>query len=285
MQVHCDTCNAMIRADDMDLSTGLAKCRFCHSVFALPVAPQAVRAETRGVSEQPSVLGYGAQGTSYTEAPAYGSGPVYEVPYGDAGVHAFGGASSAAARMARGGKLNPTPGGIIVTDTDGGLRIERRWFSPKHIFFAVFSVIWWGFLVVWYGITLSTGAPLIFSLFPLIHVAAGVFVAYMALTGFVNRTLFTVQDGVLTVKHGPLPWPGNRSITTADIQQLYCEERRHNGKNGPSYTYRLSAVLRGGTSLVVLDGLDTPDIPRFVEERVERMLHIGDAPVTGEMPK
>jgi hypothetical protein len=198
------------------------------------------------------------------ETPAYGA------------PAAFGGA--------RDGILNPQPGGLTVSEHDG-LSIDRRWFSGKHIAMLIFSIIWWGFLVVWYGIALGANAPLVMSLFPLIHVAAGLFIGYYSLCGFTNHTVLRVRNGVLSVRHGPLPWPGNKEVPTADIQQLYCEEQRNQGKNGVTYTYRLSAMLRSGKREVLMDGIDSPDVPRFVEERVERLLRIPDLPVTGELRK
>ncbi len=41
-----------------------------------------------------------------------------------------------------------------------------------------------------------------------------------ALYGFVNKTVVTVSSRQLTIKHRPLPWPGNRQLSPDDIERV-----------------------------------------------------------------
>jgi len=148
----------------------------------------------------------------------------------------------------------------------------------------VFTVFWCGFLVFWYAMAASAGS-VVAMLFPLIHVAAGVFLAYLTVAGFVNTTTVRVSAGRLTVEHGPLPWPGQRDLSTDDIEQLYCQEKTVRTKNGTRTTYQLAAATRHGRDVKLVSGLAELSPARFLEYELEAHLGIADRPVVGEVPK
>lgn len=187
-------------------------------------------------------------------------------------------------------RMVPRPEKVTVTEVGSTLVMERRWFSWVHVFMAFFSVIWWSFLVVWYGIAFTSNVASspggwLFLVFPLLHVAAGVWVGYMALTGFVNRTRITVDGSEVSVRHFPLPWPGNRVLRPGQVKQLYCDEQVNRGKNGTTITYRLKAVLSDGRTVALLSGLPDREVAQFMEHQLEQRLEIEDRPVAGEMAK
>ncbi|MBI5548477.1 MAG: hypothetical protein HY901_31735 [Deltaproteobacteria bacterium] len=167
------------------------------------------------------------------------------------------------------------------------LSIEWRWFTLAAIFLIFFCCFWDGFLVLWYGLSFSSGeAPAMMLLFPLIHVAIGAGLSWYTLALLINRTRLEVGSGMLRVRHSPLPWPGNRELSATSIEQLYCVEVVHRGKNGTSYTYDLMAVLRTGTKPLKLIGrLEKPEQALFLEQRIESFLGIEDRPVSGELRK
>jgi hypothetical protein len=222
MRLLCENCEAPINAEDVNLESGLARCRTCHAVF---------RFEDQLDGQRPDA---------------------------------------------------PRPASITAEEGMGRLTYRHRWFSPKYFAFVVFLAVWFGFLAFWYIGVAAAGAPLLFSLFPLIHVAAGVFLAYLTLAGFLNTTVVELDRGRLSVRHGPLPWPGGVDLSTQELRQLYCEEKVTSGKNGPSYSYQLHAVLPDGSRKKLLSGLDSPDVPRYLEQRVEEFLRIRDERVAGE---
>lgn len=94
----------------------------------------------------------------------------------------------------------PRPESFTVEQGAMGLQITYRWFSAQYIFLAFFSLIWDSFLVFWYTMALTTNAPWIMLVFPLIHLGIGIVITYTALTGFINRTTVTVGQGKLTIK-------------------------------------------------------------------------------------
>ncbi len=180
----------------------------------------------------------------------------------------------------------PTPKGIEVVDNGGEIVLSRRWFSVAYFFFAFFCLVWNGFLVIWYGLALSAGdAALPMLLIPLLHVAAGVGLSYFTLCGFVNTTHITVRQGRLHVKHGPLPWPGGRSIETMTLDQLFCAKKVHRSrKGGTSTSYLLKAQTRSGDTLKLLTLHDETQA-LFLEQRLERVLGIQDRPMPDELPR
>jgi len=178
----------------------------------------------------------------------------------------------------------PMPKGFAVVDFGTTLEITRRWFSPVFLFLFVFCIFWNGFMLVWHGIALTTGMwPM--SCFGLIHTAVGVGLAYFTVAGFVNRTVVRAGRGTIEVRHGPLPWPGNKNLPSGQIDQLYCKETVSRGKNGPHYRYSVEAVLRGSTHSALLTGLENSDQALYFEQELERYLGIEDRPIRGELPR
>lgn len=173
---------------------------------------------------------------------------------------------------------------IEIFETDRSLSIALDWFTPVAYFLGFFSVIWCGFLLFWYSMALGGGAPLIFFLFPLLHVAVGIGLAYYTLCLFKNKTYIDLDRDYLTIAHKPIPWwKGNKEINTHDVDQLYVKEKITNSKNGSQITYQLRAKLKNGKDeeLFNLQSLESHQVLE-IEERLERFMGIPDEPVRGE---
>jgi hypothetical protein len=179
----------------------------------------------------------------------------------------------------------PIPEHISMEQTADGLLFSYRWFSPAFIFIALFAVVWDGFLVFWYSVVTSEGAPMVMLLFPIIHVLVGIGITYFALAGFYNRTLVLVGEGKLSIQHVPLPWPGNRVLLAADLVQLYSKERVIRTRNGAQMKYQLNAITRENKTITLMSNLTAPDQVRYLEHKLEEYLGITDVPVQGEMPR
>jgi hypothetical protein len=179
----------------------------------------------------------------------------------------------------------PLPANVHVEERGRDLVIVRRWFSWMYLFLAFFCAVWNSFLVFFYSIIIATDAPLPLLLFPALHVAVGAFLTYMTLAGFVNRTTFTVERDHLTVRHGPLPWRGNRDVSTTSLLQLFCTEQVSRGRNGTTIRYSVEAVLTDGGHLKLATGLDAREQALFIEQVLEKHLGIQDRPVRSEMSR
>jgi hypothetical protein len=242
MAVKCVSCGAEIPAGDVNLERALAKCVRCNAVF--DIGAQIQRPARRPVVPMPKNI--------RILAPEGDTASSYE--------------TASAYRAA------PPQARVIL---------ERRWFTPAHVFFAFFCVTWDGVLAVWYSAAIRS--PSLASLvFPMFHVAVGVLVTYATLCGFFNRTRIVLGDGRFMIVHAPLPWPGNRSVDVAALDQLYCQE--HIGSKG-SRTYSLNMRSKDGQTTQLLKGLGDADQALFIEQTLEARLGIVDQPVPGELTR
>lgn len=174
----------------------------------------------------------------------------------------------------------PLPNGVRVDDLGGVLRLRRRWFNVETVLLLFFCVTWDSFLVFWYSVALThRDVPWIMIVFPAAFVAVGVGMTYSVLCGLFNRTVVEVGNGVFSIRHGPLPWRGNRTIPAAELEQLYC---RRVAESRGSSTYELHALTTDGKKLKLLSGLSKPEDAWYFEQQIERCLGLKDRPVRGE---
>lgn len=179
------------------------------------------------------------------------------------------------------------PQGFELSTRDGHLRITRRWFNLPELVLIPFAVAWNAFLVGWYATALGNDMPggmnIIMLVFPVVHVAVGVGVAYRAVANLVNRTTLLVTPAALAVRHLPLPWWPAPSVPVGEVEQLYCTRNVRHGKNGTSVTFELRAVTREHASLLLIGGLPDLDHALWMEQEIERHLDLRDRPVAGEV--
>ena len=173
------------------------------------------------------------------------------------------------------------PDRFAVAELGGVLTISWHWPRWMAIPLAAFAVAWNGFLVFFYRGLLASNAPTGTLLFPLLHVGAGVFITYFVLVILFNTSELKAGRGEITVRHGPLPWAGNRTVATHELAQLFCVERR--GGKGKVH-YQVMARLRSGREVKLVSGLMEDRQARFLEQEVEKHLRIEDQPVAGELP-
>lgn len=177
----------------------------------------------------------------------------------------------------------PLPKGVEMDTDITGLKITYRWFSPKTLGLLFFAVLWDGFLVFWYGIALSGGAPSQMLLFGSLHVLVGLFITYQVLTGFLNATTIQADMGRLTIHHGPLPWPGNRDLSADALDQLYVKQQiSYSRRGGRTVTYQLFARLRDGREVKLISNISNPNQGLYIEQELERYLSIPDRPMPDE---
>jgi hypothetical protein len=119
--------------------------------------------------------------------------------------------------------------------------------------------------------------------FSLVFVAAGIGLFYLVIAAFFNRTDIWIGNGKFIVKHGPLPWKGNKVIDTMEITQLFCDEIVSRSEDSTTTKYRLNAVLRNGRKEVLVAAGIERDQALYIEKAAENRLGIAPAPVVGEL--
>jgi hypothetical protein len=197
----------------------------------------------------------------------------------------------------------PQPHQLTVEDSGTQLRIFWPWFSGSAVFLIFFCIAWDSFLIFWYYQVLAgPGNNWLMIVFPIAHVAVGVWLTYFTLASLVNRTEIVVDHETLRVRHRPFPWPGSVVLPVEQIAQLYVgarcvrqpskpddqsseqESESESCEAEPDSGYDLNALLHDGTARKLLS-LSEPEMAMFIEQAIEKFLGLGDQPVAGELPR
>jgi len=152
------------------------------------------------------------------------------------------------------------PSGVKVEQGSiSGTRILLSWFSPAVFFLLFFCIAWDSFLVFWYSMALFApgegGFQWIAILFPIAHVAVGVSLTYFVVASFLNTTKIEVSNFDVSVRHGPVPWLGNKTINRKDILEI---ELDYNGSSDSS-SGRLKSICahhQNGDQVVLINSLE-----------------------------
>ena len=168
------------------------------------------------------------------------------------------------------------PKGLRVETLEDELTITCSWWQLKYLFLGLFCLVWNGGLL---GGFLG-GMNYILCLMPHSWLGLGLF--YYVLTGLFNRTVVAVTPDQLSIKHGPLPWFGNKQLDPIVLKQLYVQERIQRNKGQRYYSYDLHMVTWDGRNQKLVGGLASPDQAFFLEQEIERFMGIKDQPVPGE---
>lgn len=137
----------------------------------------------------------------------------------------------------------------------------------KAVRLVVFCAAWFGFLAFWYLRAFRTGTPTVTLLFPVLHVAGGLVLFHRALVTFLNTTRLTVASGLLEVRSGPVPVPGNVRLGASRVRQLFVRRRdARSRRGGTTTTFTVEAILDTGSQLVLARGFEEANAARYVCE-------------------
>ncbi|ADJ29611.1 hypothetical protein [Nitrosococcus watsonii] len=160
------------------------------------------------------------------------------------------------------------------------VRVWRSWTTPL---LAIFTVFWNGLLVYWYSI-LNEDSPFIVILFPFLHVAAGISLAYYVVAVWLNKTHIYVDAEKIKVRHKPIPWRGNKEIPTSFIKRLYAKENIFHSAEGQSISYEIHVITRNGKNIKLVERLDSSEQAFYLEHEIKKILNMEAAPpMKGEL--
>jgi hypothetical protein len=133
----------------------------------------------------------------------------------------------------------------------------------------VFAGIWDSFIVFFYvGMMRSSRTPGFALLFPLLHVAAGVFITWLALVKTLNRSRVTFDRTTFRLEHSPIPARG-ASFPTSEIERFEATESR---SNRGSSTWTLRVLTRDGKATRLSLPIDQRDHVAFVGAKLNAAL-------------
>ncbi|MCA9074117.1 MAG: hypothetical protein KDA93_03720 [Planctomycetaceae bacterium] len=177
--------------------------------------------------------------------------------------------------------LLPSLDRITIEREGDRLTLSWQWRTWLAFFLIPFALFWNGIvLFIAIGI-LATGMSFIL-LFLSLFIGVGAFLIYYAIALLVNGTTVDVENEMITVTHGPLPWKTPSPIPVDDIEQLYVKEKVHRGKDSTSVQYSLDVISKSGRTVTLISGEYDADIPRTIERLLETHLGIADRRVKGE---
>jgi hypothetical protein len=157
------------------------------------------------------------------------------------------------AARAGGGEVG-TPAAWPSQVRDEGDALVQRWFSCASLFLIPFALFWNGITwTVMAAVLLAPEIPLVFRLFPLVHVGVGLALAYAAAALMINRTRVEVRGGRLSTTTGPLPWPTAGRLREARPVDLSIQPKEHRVNGAPVVRWAVVATVEGGEVVVIGD--------------------------------
>lgn len=179
------------------------------------------------------------------------------------------------------------PDSLTIDNNGITLSINYRWSSiVARLFLTFFCAFWDTFMIVWFGISISTGEWGM-AAFGSIHGLVGVGLTYTCAAMWVNSTNIKVDASELSVVHGPLPWPGALSLNPSELKQLYTVEiiSRNSRGSGSTYSYELQCRTEEGKRIKLVTGLQSIEHCLYLEQQIEEFLEIEDKAERGEVSR
>jgi hypothetical protein len=163
------------------------------------------------------------------------------------------------------------PFGFSIEDSDQAFKIIRQWFRPTDCFSLIFCVVWDSYFILLYAMAFRSDIPWTFLLIPLIHLTAGVGMTYLVIARFLNQTTIVIEGGVLSIRHGPIPWNGNVRVPIDDLVRVDCKMREGWNRRG-DFTYCVNCVTRRGESITLVADLADWDDAVFIRKQIQQRL-------------
>lgn len=163
-----------------------------------------------------------------------------------------------------------------TTYNNGEMQIFRTWYTLLDfigilLFAVVFNGLWVGngFIEL-----LTSDREILLKLFALLFICVGVSAAYFCIASLLNKTIITINQKCIEVRHQPVPWPGNTEIERSKIVKLMVKEKHYWGssKNKPKMSLQILALTMKAEPLKVLTGLKYRKQAEHIKQEMEACL-------------
>ena len=181
----------------------------------------------------------------------------------------------------RGPAAGPLPERFRLSQANGKLSITWRWFNPAFIILLLFGLPCCALVVAFLLPSDEGPAPWFVYPFMLPFAVLGVGSVYLAIAILINRTRVSAGHDRLTIRHGPLPWVGNLTVTPAEIEGMYCNERLLRSRRPAGrpwiatpvrYQYSICLVTRGSRNWSLVWSLDQKEPALYLLRLLEEYL-------------
>lgn len=180
------------------------------------------------------------------------------------------------------------PPALHVHRTPDSLTLRLHWDRTLALAVGIFLVFIDPFLLFMIANSIARRGLLSIDVF----VLAGSFLAFLGVPHYLlaafllNRTTLHAANNRLTVRHGPLPWPGRRDLPLDQItaifttRTLYKPTKRPGKKPIPGgKTFAVRALLHDGTTQPLLTTLHQLPQALAIEHLLERHLQLRNLPI------
>lgn len=162
------------------------------------------------------------------------------------------------------------PASLRVEPGPEGETLVWRWYSRATLRQVGYCLLWDAVLV---GV-LTTGSaerPALRVVMAAILVLGAAVLHYHTLLGFINRTIIRATREEIAVRHAPLPWPGSRTLATADVERLGYQDMTRAIGAQKSPRHAVIVTLKDGTQLPLVS-FPAAEEATFVAKELNRRL-------------
>jgi hypothetical protein len=156
----------------------------------------------------------------------------------------------------------------VESNASASTRIAVRRARSQALLTIPFLVFWFGFLAFWYAMAIQTG-NFVAMIFPLLHVAAGVFLAWSTARLF-NTVVVTMSPAALDIHEGPVPVPRARMTFAVDRIRGFSAASE-SGRRSRS-VHRVSVLLHDGIAMKLPLRFDDGTHAIFASARLNELL-------------
>lgn len=168
------------------------------------------------------------------------------------------------------------PAGYRIEERPDRLIITRRGVKDSLIWLCRIGCLFFicAFPLMYVALLEGGLMPLLFAglVMPIISVVVFVYVWK------VHRTTIEIDRESISIRRGPLPWPG-KTIAVGTVEQFYCTKQHHPRDPSQGFgrsfdTYLIRVLTKQGRRLTLLSGFDSTEDACHVEAAIEDFLGI-----------
>jgi hypothetical protein len=159
------------------------------------------------------------------------------------------------------------------------IEIVRRWFDSEFVVIGMIGMVL-GWIVFghlpWNHVLNSLTNDFPSVAFHMAFALAAIWTMYYGAAGSINRTRISVSPDRISVRHGPLPWLGNRQQETANLKQFYVQAKL--GAKGRVSRYEVFALTRSNEAINLVNGPRLSSMQAsYIQQELERLVRIRNA--------
>jgi hypothetical protein len=106
--------------------------------------------------------------------------------------------------------------------------------------------------------------------------AIALWLLYQAICGLFNTTVIKVDQSSISIQYQPFPWFGEKKINRDDILQLHICEKDYSDADIKHVLYQVQVIVKNSDPVLLLRNLETPEVARLIEEKIENCLFNGE---------